>query len=582
MARRGVARRVIAVAVTLAATLLMPATAGAADPALVSLDTTTGLASPGWIDGEISEDGTTVSFTADSAALPGGGDGRRRIYLLNRTTGTVTLVSGTAAGPGRANGASNGSMLTPDGRFVLYSSLASNLVEGDVNTRQDAFLFDAVTGTTRLVSRPAGDTSQHDNMSIPAGVTADGTRVLFITFEAGNRHRLRLRDLTTGVTVDAAPISVVSAIANATISDDGTTVAFSTDDRLTPDDTDDYYDVYARTLATGHVRRASRPPGAAPFAGDRDAGGPRLSADGARVAFTSESAALGTNGISQHVFVRDLAADTLVIADRVGPSGAIAELGISSPYDLSRNGRYITFATASTSLHPEGADGKRDDDVFVHDLHSGELRLVSAVGDDGSPLGKGSGRPVVTDSGTVLFQSLTSWDARDANDARDLYVAEPFATPAPGPGPSPGPEPGSEPAPGAAPPAGGDPSPAPAVRPALAGTAPGPAPTRPAPPAVAQVPLTIKLDTSRMSAVAGRRVRFGIRLSRPADVRVTITRAGRRVALLRRSLRVGRSTITWSARSRGRSVRVGRYAVVVRAVTAGQQATKRAHLIVRR
>lgn len=580
MARRGAARRPIAVAVTLAATLLLPATAGAADPALVSLDTATGLASPGWIDGEISEDATIVSFTADSAALPGGGDGRRRIYLLNRTTGTVTLVSGTAAGPGRANGASNGSMLTPDGRFVLYGSLASNLVEGDVNTRQDAFLFDALTGTTRLVSRPAGDTSQHDNVSIPAGVTADGTRVLFITLEAGNRHRLRLRDLTTKTTLDAAPISAVSAIANAAISDDGTTVAFSTDDRLTPDDTDDSYDVYVRTLDTGHVRRASRPPGAAPFAGDRDAGGPRLSADGARVAFTSESAALGTDGISQHVFVRDLAADTLVVADRAGPSGAIAELGISSQYDLSRDGRYVTFATASTNLHPEGADGKRDDDVFVHDLRSGALRLVSAVGDDGSPLGKGSGRPVVTDSGTVLFQSLTSWDPRDANDARDLYVAEPFASPASGPGSSPGPEP----APGTGPPAGGDPSLTPAAPPALAGIAPGPAARRPpASPAAAQLPLTMRLSTSRMSATAGRRVRFGLRLSRPADVRVTITRAGHRVALLRRSLRAGRSTITWSARSRGRSVRAGRYAVVVRAVSAtGPQATGRAHLTIRR
>jgi TolB protein len=342
----GRGRHAVAV-VALAAALALPAAARADDPALVSLDTATGLASPGWIDGEISEDGSIVAFTADSAALPGGGDGRRRIYLLDRTTATVTLVSGTAAGPGRANAASAGSDLTPDGRFVLFSSLASNLVDGDVNGSQDVFLFDAATGATTLVSRPGGSTSQHNASSRAAGLTADASRVLFIT-RVSPRYRARLRDVAAGVTSDPAPVSVLSDIRHATISDDGSTVAFSTDDQLTADDTGIYHDTYVRTLATGAVKRASRPPGTAPFAGDRDAEGPRLSADGAIVSFFSPSAALGGDGFSGHVYVRDLAGDTIVLADRAGPAGPIAEFGVSD-HDLSRDGRYVTFDTLSTN-----------------------------------------------------------------------------------------------------------------------------------------------------------------------------------------------------------------------------------------
>jgi hypothetical protein len=184
---------------------------------------------------------------------------------------------------------------------------------------------------------------------------------------------------------------------------------------------------------------------------------------------------------------------------------------------------------------------------------------------------------VVTNAGTVLFQSLTSWEARDANDQRDLYLGGPFGVAAPEPDPTPGPGPAPEPGPA--------PAPATAAAGAVpaAPIAPGPRPAPAAPaPLPPRAPLTLGMTASRISAVVGRRVRIGVRLSRSAAVRVTISRGGRRVALLRRSLRSGRSTITWSARSRGRFVRPGRYTIVVRAISAsGQRATGRVRITVR-
>ncbi|MGN6377899.1 MAG: hypothetical protein ACTHNU_03010, partial [Gaiellales bacterium] len=64
---------------------------------------------------------------------------------------TTTLVSVSTTG-GAGNGASDVVAVTPDGRFVLFNSKASNLVPGDTNGKWDVFVRNVQTGHTYRVS----------------------------------------------------------------------------------------------------------------------------------------------------------------------------------------------------------------------------------------------------------------------------------------------------------------------------------------------------------------------------------------------------------------------------------------------
>jgi Tol biopolymer transport system component len=57
------------------------------------------------------------------------------IYLLDRSTGRISRQSVSNSGA-EANGWSRDAVLSADGRFIVFSSTASNLVRGDTNRAQ--------------------------------------------------------------------------------------------------------------------------------------------------------------------------------------------------------------------------------------------------------------------------------------------------------------------------------------------------------------------------------------------------------------------------------------------------------------
>lgn len=106
------------------------------------------------------------------------------IFVHDRQQGTTARVS---VGPGGVQ-ADGPSLIFPsisrDGRYVAFTSQATNLVPGDTNGKADAFVHDRQTGETILVSRgPAGEPG--DAASYAPSITADGRFVAF-TSEAGN------------------------------------------------------------------------------------------------------------------------------------------------------------------------------------------------------------------------------------------------------------------------------------------------------------------------------------------------------------------------------------------------------------
>jgi Tol biopolymer transport system component len=99
----------------------------------------------------LSADGRYVAFTSTFDFVGGDVNGKQDVFVYDRRDGTNTLVSVNSAG-GQSNGASYWCSLSADGRYVTFSSDATNLVAGDTNGLEDVFVHDRLTGQTRRVT----------------------------------------------------------------------------------------------------------------------------------------------------------------------------------------------------------------------------------------------------------------------------------------------------------------------------------------------------------------------------------------------------------------------------------------------
>ena len=83
--------------------------------------------------------------------MPGDTNNAADVFVRDVVNGTTLLVSASTNGS-VGNGSSKSAVLSPDGRYVAFASIASNLVPGDTNRLQDVFVRDLQTGTTTLAS----------------------------------------------------------------------------------------------------------------------------------------------------------------------------------------------------------------------------------------------------------------------------------------------------------------------------------------------------------------------------------------------------------------------------------------------
>ena len=109
-------------------------------------------------------------------------DGNKyQIMLFDRTSRGTTLISANQAGIFGGNNASTSPLLSSDGRFVVFSSTASDLVNGDTNAAADIFVRDCFKNTTMLVSQNAFGWAGN-GASIKPVLAADGRTLVFQSF----------------------------------------------------------------------------------------------------------------------------------------------------------------------------------------------------------------------------------------------------------------------------------------------------------------------------------------------------------------------------------------------------------------
>ena len=193
--------------------------------------------------------------------------------------GELVRASVTQSGA-QADSFSAGGVVSADGRFVVFSSRATNLVTGDTNGRDDIFRFDRTTGLIRAVSVTAAGAFIPANHGQPV-VSADGRYVAFWSegiFDAADPEKTAdvfVKDLDTGVVerITVAPdgsnkIGEDRFAPNKPlgISDDGRWVVFESDatNLVTGDTADVVSDIYARDRFTATTRLLSTEAGGLP------------------------------------------------------------------------------------------------------------------------------------------------------------------------------------------------------------------------------------------------------------------------------------------------------------------------------
>ena len=130
----------------------------------------------------ISADGRFVLFSSSANNLVPGDNGRLGldIFLRDRASNTTALVSANFSGTGGGNGNSTAGQVSTNGRYVVFQSDASDLIAGDTNGISDIFVRDLQAGTNILVS-VAGDGSWANGASTDPVMTPDGRFVAFVS-----------------------------------------------------------------------------------------------------------------------------------------------------------------------------------------------------------------------------------------------------------------------------------------------------------------------------------------------------------------------------------------------------------------
>ncbi|TME87644.1 MAG: hypothetical protein E6I44_09230 [Chloroflexi bacterium] len=387
------------------------------------------------LPGVISANGRYVVFTSTATNLAGVSGAN--VYRHDRTAGTTVLVTVAKTGlPSVAGGF--GPTVSADGRFVGFASAGNDLVDGDTNGAVDVFLRDMVAGTTTMVSATQtgapGDLSSGLTSSSGAHEISDDGRYVAFTSNATNlvptpnngKQQVYVKDMLTGV-VTRASVDASNAAGNDTssvpaLSGNGRVVAFvSQAANFSLVSTSHTGQLFVRDLETATTTLESVTSAGTPTL-SRPASAPALSFDGRYLAFESQAQLeprdrdIGT----WDVFLRDRALHTTTLASL--SANAIAGADSRAP-SISADGRWVGFQSLDDTL--VGGDVNHLVDVFLYDRTTEAVTLVSQ-NDAGQQTNAPSTSASVSSDGrfVLLMTSASNLVTSPTSTGSQLYVRD--------------------------------------------------------------------------------------------------------------------------------------------------------------
>jgi hypothetical protein len=410
---------------------------------------------PGSAGAIISSDGNFVTFTSDASNLVNGltNSNGPDVYVWNRQTGGVALVSHT---PGNATNACTGTAqaeaISSDGRFILYSSDAPDLVAGQTNPgggTVNQFLYDQNTGQSVLVSHAASSLTTATAGTTSNGVmSADGSMVAYTATGSDLVSGLSVSANTSNVFLSSsstgASILLSGAGGSATtggngssftpvISGDGSTVAFVSQatnlitNQGHPTGADNVFRYQGGTLAL-----VSHAAGAPTTLASGDSAFPVINANGTVISFQSTATNLVPNQTSSNAAVRPtfnefavsgnvfaFAASQPNVALVSGVNGSATLTTDAVPFviypptsppqtSISDDGRFIAYRSQANNVISGQTGPGMTDNIFVYDRSQGTTVLASsALGVSTTTANAPSRNPVISgQGGFVAFDSL--------------------------------------------------------------------------------------------------------------------------------------------------------------------------------
>ena len=380
---------------------------------LISVDTNGFSADGVSTDAAISPDGRFVAFTSSADnVIPRFFNGAQQVFFRDLQTGATTLVSVNSAGTGSGNKGSYSPVVSLNGRFVLFRSMASDLVPGSL-TGENLFLRDMQNGTIAALT-----TSGLPGTPAPV-MTPDGRYVAYAV--GALSATLYVWDSSVGRRVYTNTPSSLYGLA---LSADDRWMAFSTRTGVTPYT---YY-LYVTDLALNTTR-------AIESNSTNYYQALRLSGDGKWLTCIKAPVVNSTN----QVFLFNVQSGASALVSHAS-LGSTAANGPSDAPDISAEGRFVAYRSAATDIVAGDTNNVRD--VFLYDANSGVNTLLSAGQPGGFSADNRSFNPVFSGNGrTLLFQSWASdLAAQDFNHTSDLFAYAPLylvLVPASAPGQAP-------------------------------------------------------------------------------------------------------------------------------------------------
>lgn len=310
-----------------------------------------------------SGDGSTIVFQSRATNLVAGdSNGTWDIIAYDVASREMTIVSRASSGM-QANGASTNPVVSADGRYVAFTSRATNLGVPISTDSSNLYWHDRVTGETRLITKQwNGDAAR--GVAYAVDISADGQTVLFDSdmryldpYDTGplrwgtaylwERATDTISRISEGPN-NQNPDNFSWAVA---LSADGRYVMFSSGaENITPDDTHDGEDIFIYDRQTGGYAIPQLPEGYLTNGSRRG----DISDDGRYSVYSAWRA--DASGKIYDLFLFDRERNTTRQLTSVGyPADGDSEYA-----QISGNGNMVVFTSDGTHGIPEDTNGVHD------------------------------------------------------------------------------------------------------------------------------------------------------------------------------------------------------------------------------
>ncbi len=377
----------------------------------------------------ISNDGQVVAFLSNAGKLVGDNEIIQHIYIKNLSTQQISRAS-IGDGGQKANSISYSPDISGDGKHVVFYSLADNLVNADNNGESDVFIRSLDTGSTKLVSTSTSG-AQANGRSTEAVVSDDGRYVAFSSIATNlvststlGKSNVYVKDMQTG-TVEIISINNNGQVGDAesfdpAISASGRYVAFSSlANNMDSSPANNQYDIFVYDRELKKTKRVSI--NNSGQLSNNHSGQVSISDDGQVIAFASlaNNLSLTDENSFIDVFVKDIPNNNIVrITPKLGESN-----GLNFSPKVSGNGRFVSFYSSSTNLISNDANNK--DDLFLFDRYFDSIELIS-LSASGEQIDNNIDKITSLNfNGRVaVFSTASAIDPADYNKQMDIFLRE--------------------------------------------------------------------------------------------------------------------------------------------------------------